>query len=214
VDPTSCLVMPTLAERIIGTLAEAGKPMSDSQLAKHLDVVHQAVNQTCNALAKQGKIKRAKSVGGSIQNILVNPSVAQTPKAPSTASVTPGKLLAEDEVKKAVQDHLTAHGYQVQVAWGHHPGIDIEAQRPDDRILIEAKGEVESNPQQHNYFVGALGELVQRLADPDARYGLALPDNQQYRNLVKKLPGVARERLHLVVYFVARTETGMAVTEA
>lgn len=53
-----------------------------------------------------------------------------------------------------------------------------------------------------NYFLGALGELVQRMGDPAASYGLALPDHRQYRGLVEQLPSLARERSHLRIWFV------------
>ena len=33
-----------------------------------------------------------------------------------------------------------------------------------------------NGPQQVNYFVGMLGELVQRMDDVQASYGIALPD--------------------------------------
>jgi hypothetical protein len=51
------------------------------------------------------------------------------------------------------------------VAWGRVRGIDIDARHPDGRrYVIEAKAEVGRNgPQQVNYFVGMLGELVQRM---------------------------------------------------
>jgi hypothetical protein len=57
--------------------------------------------------------------------------------------------------------------------------------------------------QQVSYFLGMLGELVQRMSDPNARYGIALPDDPQYRGLVKRLPRLAKERLRLVTYLVA-----------
>src|SRR2546421_1922181 len=90
-------------------------------------------------------------------------------------------LLSEDEVKAAVQAHLQAAGYSVKVMWGRERGMDIDATGPGGRLVIEAKGEVLLQPQQVNYFLGALGELVQRMDDPRARYGLALPENRQYR---------------------------------
>lgn len=46
----------------------------------------------------------------------------------------------------------------------------------------------------------------------DARYGLALPDHRQYRGLVERLPALARDRLHLVVYFVGRDGDHAVVT--
>jgi hypothetical protein len=124
-------------------------------------------------------------------------------------------LLAEDEVKAAVGGYLMSFGAHVHVAWGHERGVDIEARwvvegtgQVCERQLIEAKGEASLQPQQVNYFLGALGELVQRFEDPDASYGLALPDNPQYRRLVERLPLHARRCLKLTVYFVSRGDNG------
>ncbi len=116
-----------------------------------------------------------------------------------------GGLISEDKVKQAVKGHLEAEGWQVKVAWGRERGIDIEATRDDERLVIEAKAEVEPQPQQVNYFLGALGELIQRMDDPEATYGLALPDNRQYRGLVERLPEEAVRRLGLVVFWVDRS---------
>ena len=55
-----------------------------------------------------------------------------------------------------------------------------------------------------NYFLGMLGELVQRMDDAQASYGIALPNNRQYRGLVDRLPALAEERLRLVVFWVSR----------
>ncbi len=55
-----------------------------------------------------------------------------------------------------------------------------------------------------NDFLGTLGELVRRISEPQAVYGIALPDNRQYRGLVDRLPALARERLHLTVFWVSR----------
>jgi len=55
-----------------------------------------------------------------------------------------------------------------------------------------------------SYLLGALGEFVQRLTDPQATYGLPLPDNAQFRGLVDRLPQLARDRLNLSIYFVDR----------
>jgi hypothetical protein len=204
-------VVPTTKELILQALHEAGKPLDDDELAALLKKPRQAINQAGHALESEGQLVRRASFGSKIQNVLTGSAPLPPQKAPRPA---PGDgLLQEDEVKAAVRDHLEAQGYDVDVAWGHERGIDIEARRPGDRILIEAKGEVLSDQQQGNYFIGALGELVQRLADPNARYGLALPDNRRYRGLVQRLPALARQRLNLVVYMVRRTEQGVAVTE-
>ena len=110
--------------------------------------------------------------------------------------------MPEDDVKRAVAAHLAAQGYRVTVRWGRDHGIDIEAFGSDGRLIIEAKGEAPKGPQQANYFLNAIGELIQGMADPHARYGLALPDNPQFRGLAGRLPTLARERLQLSVYFV------------
>ncbi len=92
------------------------------------------------------------------------------------------------------------------VAWGRVRGIDIDARHADGRrYVIEAKAEVgKIGAQQVNYFVGMLGELVQRMDDAEASYGTVLPDNRQHRGLVNRLPALARERLRLAMFWVSR----------
>ena len=72
-------------------------------------------------------------------------------------------------------------------------------------MIVEAKGAAVNPPQQVNYFLGALREFIQRLTVANATYGLALPDNRQYRGLVRRLTGLARERLNLAVFFADRS---------
>jgi len=118
--------------------------------------------------------------------------------------------ITEDEVKAAVRDYLLALGYSVEVAWERTPGIDIDARHPSrKRHIIEAKAETgSSGAQQVNYFIGMLGELLQRMDDEDATYGIALPENRQYRGLVERLPRLARDRIGLHVFWVARGSDG------
>jgi hypothetical protein len=47
--------------------------------------------------------------------------------------------------------------------------------------------------------------------DPQARYGLALPDNRQFRGLVQRLPKLAWIRLNLTVFIVKRLHDGYEV---
>ena len=81
---------------------------------------------------------------------------------------------------------------------------------PDGRrLVIEAKAETATpGAQQVNYFIGMLGELLQRMDDPAATYGIALPENRQYRGLVDRLPRLARDRFGLHVFWVSRTPGG------
>jgi integrase len=58
-------------------------------------------------------------------------------------------------VKQAVKTHLEAQGWAVTVAWGRERGIDIEATKRRERLVIEAKGEVaRGGAQQVSYFLG------------------------------------------------------------
>lgn len=121
-------------------------------------------------------------------------------------------LLSEDAVKTAVKAHLEGLGYRVDVRWGHERGVDIDAVGPTGRLLIEAKGEVVSQPQQISYFLNALGELLQRMTDADAECGIALPDNKVFHGLVARLPALAKQRLGLRIFFVTRSVSGCKVT--
>ena len=62
-------------------------------------------------------------------------------------------------------------------------------------FVVEAKGEAANSRQHVNYFLGGLGELVERMADPATTYALAQPENKQLRCLIARLPKVAPQRL-------------------
>ena len=112
------------------------------------------------------------------------------------------ELMTEDEVKLAVKTVLEQKGYAVEVAWGHARGVDLEARKGDERLLIEAKGDAPTPQMQGNYFLNAIGELVQRMMDPNAEYGLAFPDVPRYRGLVERLPDHALDVLRLHAFLV------------
>jgi hypothetical protein len=166
------------------------------------------VNQTCRRLEAAGITERYVGRDGKFVNRLRQPEAGQSarstaePTSPHPASISAVRLIAEDQVKAAVKLHLEADCWVVKVAWGRERGIDILARRGDETLIVEAKGEAANPPQQVNYFLGALGELIQRMTVVTASYGLALPDNRQYRGLVQRLPGLARERLNLVIFYV------------
>ena len=201
-------LMATLADRILDAIRYA--PLDDDVLARRLGVGHrQAVNQAARRLEAQGRLRRFTGPDGKIVNALPD-SPAQLTSELTPPPVVPGgsdhRRITEDEVKEAVRAYLTGRGFDVSVAWDRVRGIDIDARHADGRrYVIEAKAEVgKSGPQQVNYFVSMLGELVQRMDDVQASYGIALPDNRQYRGLVNRLPTLARERLRLAVFWVSR----------
>jgi len=205
------IVVATIAERILEAVRYA--PLDDDLLAKRLGITQrQSINQTARRLEAQGKLRRVVGPDGKIVNMLTehggNPGPSVDETRPSTRPI-PDRI-TEDEVKTAVRDHLASQGFEVQVAWDRTPGIDIDARHPSgSRHVIEAKAETgTSGPQQANYFIGMLGELLQRMDDDSATYGIALPENRQYRGLVDRLPRLARDRIGLNIFWVARSSDG------
>lgn len=73
-------------------------------------------------------------------------------------------------------------------------GKVTDARKDGKRWLIEVKGPGSRQPMRVNYFLGILGEALQRMNDPNARYLIALPDMDQYRRLWNRLPQLAKER--------------------
>lgn len=202
--------MATLADRVVQVLRAVSHPMDDDELAGGIGVIRQAVNQACRRLEAQGLVRRYVGANSKIVNELVDGTArpASTPTETARPAPSPpaaGQPISEDEVKAVVRDFLTARGLHVEVRWGRDRGVDITASGPNERWVIEAKGEVFSPQQQGNYFLGALGELIQRMDDPHARYALALPDTPRCRGLVHRLPTLARRRLGLTVFFVHRS---------
>jgi hypothetical protein len=214
---------PTLADRVLATLRAAAGPLDDDVLARRLRAPsRQSVRLVCRTLEASGAIRRFRAPDGMLVNALVTPTgttvapARPEPRVPSgmprTAPAT-APLLTENQVKRAVREHLIARGYRVHVAWGHSRQVDIHAERDGERLLLEAKGQVIRRPQQANDFLGGLGELLQRMDDPDATYGLALPDHPHYRALVQRLPELSWDRLNLVVYFVSGSGDNLTVRE-
>lgn len=207
--------MATLAERILEAIRFA--PQDDDVLAERLGVSHrQSVNQAARRLEAEGRLRRFLGPDGKLVNALPDEATVQPHKAVSPrllAGSNDGVRISEDEVKEAVRRYLSVRGFEVSVAWGHVRGVDIDARHSDGRrYIIEAKAEVsKSGAQQVNYFLGMLGELVQRMDDPGAAYGIALPANRQYRGLVDRLPALAKERLRLSVFWVRRRNDDLVV---
>lgn len=116
--------------------------------------------------------------------------------------------IEEDEVKKAVGAMLKADGWAIQqMALRQRHGVDIEATHNSrGTMLIEAKGEGTRNAMRVNYFLMILGEILQKMDDPDKKYGIALPAQRQFANLVVKLPLWIKQHLRLRIFLVKRLD--------
>lgn len=190
------LQFPTVAEGILQYIAD--KPgLTDRQVTDALwgrDASQQSVNQAARQLQSKGKLIRRKRPDGLMGNYLVDSAPASaSPKAAAT-SQPPSNVLSEEEIKRFLDGRLRADGWQTQVAWGKERGIDIDATRATERWIIEIKGPGSYSTMRHNFFLSILGEILQRMDDPNARYSIALPELEQYRNLWGRLPSLAKSR--------------------
>jgi hypothetical protein len=113
--------------------------------------------------------------------------------------------LSDDRVKIAVATALEGAGWTTEVRWGKTPGIDIDARCGRARLVIVVKGEDSLRSMRVNHFVGALGELLQRMDSPNAHYALALPSHRQFVSLATRLPAWVRSHLQLSFLLVEAT---------
>lgn len=231
--------MPQNSDRVLEYLTAHPEGQDDDQIGAALNIDRVQVNMLCRRLAGTGKIVRGKSPnGGKITSrILSNVDLTAAPPISAEPSTTPalkinfaeplvwltdsaamrqftyaGNInLTEDQVKTALKEALEAHGWHVEVHFGHIQGIDIEALRGDERFVLEAKGEGSQSAARAVNFDSALGELLRRMNSASARYGLALPAHRQFVGLVSRLPLWIRQRLSLWFFFVRPNERGLEV---
>jgi len=119
--------------------------------------------------------------------------------------------MSEDQVKTALKTMLERDGWSVQVAWGRARGIDIVALRGTERWVIECKGTGSIPPMQNNYFVGVIGELMQRMSDERAKHSIAFPDVPKFRRLWSELPAIVKDRLKLSALLVSEDGTVLEI---
>ena len=112
--------------------------------------------------------------------------------------------LSEDDVKRHLGAWLKNRDWAVEIAWGQERGLDIKAEKSAERWLIEAKGGGSRPEMRVNYFLAMLGETLQRMNDPHARYSIALPNMRQFRGLWTRLPALAKSRLGITALFVSQ----------
>jgi hypothetical protein len=213
--------MPPLRNRILNFLADpANNGSTDRQIANAL-LGHaegqQPVNTAARQLVREGLLIRRRRPDGFIGNYLtgdgaigVAPVAPRIPRAiderhiPARHKTNSTQIdLQEDQVKEILRGWLEQNGWSTRIAWGHNPGSDIEAVREQDtRWIIEVKG-IGSRPQMRvNYFLQALGEILQRMKEDGTKHSIAFPAHQQFINLWNRLPRLAKQRLNLSVLFV------------
>lgn len=196
----------SLKERVARLVAEE-PGLADRELTDRLfgpGSPQQPVNQAARALVEEGRIHRLRRADGKLGNY---PGPAPGARRDSAREAAPQPdataELSEDEVKRLLGIWLERDGWSVSIAWGTARGVDIDARRNGERWLIEVKGCGSRDPMRVNYFLAALGELLQRMTDPRARYSVAFPDLPQFSRLWQKLPRLAKDRTGITALFVA-----------
>ncbi len=111
--------------------------------------------------------------------------------------------MSEDEAKESLRHWLVSQEWTVRVAWGHAHGIDVEAEKDGRRWVIEVKGSGSRPQMRRNYFFVLLGDILQRMDDPAAKYSIAFPDLAAYRALWARLPALAKERAGISLLLVS-----------
>ncbi len=192
----------TLAERIV-TLLKENPGLSDRQITDNLfgvDKPQQPVNIVCRNLEKKGVLTRWKVDRNPVRNYLTGQELIVL--SPKSQMRDDENHISEDAIKEVLENWLIAQGWKVKIAWGRNHGVDIEATNENQKWLIEVKGQGSQNAMRVNYFLGILGETLQRMEDPQTKYSISLPDIQQFRNLWSRLPYLAKSRTEITAIFV------------
>ena len=124
-------------------------------------------------------------IGNWINDEYLNTGISET--------LGPDDEISDKKIKQILDAYLKSQGWKTQIAWGFTHGVDIEATFNRLRWIIEVKGSETINLLPVNTFVSVIGEVIQRMDDPECKYSIALPDIKQFRRLWFRLPGLAKE---------------------
>jgi hypothetical protein len=207
--------MASLPERIM-LLVGKTPGLTDRQVTTNLlgaSAAQQSVNIAARGLVRKGRLVRKRRDDGLIGNFLVEAVATQAPLEAKVRVTLPNEDLSEDRLKHHLREWLRSNSWEAEIAWGHERGIDIRAFRDGKRWIIEVKG-VGSRPEMRvNYFIGILGETLQRMDDPASKYSISLPDVPQFRRLWSRLPRLAKKRTEISALFVSATGQVTEVAE-
>ena len=110
--------------------------------------------------------------------------------------------LSEDKAKDILNDWLIKDNWKTEIAFGNKRGADIIASKDSFTWIIEVKGTASRPPMFNNYFLSIIGEILQRMNNPSAKYSIAFPNNLKFRRLWNELPSEAKRRLDITMLIV------------
>ncbi len=196
--------MPTTKERILDFL-ERNPGSTDSEIYKGLHLCcHQRANGAARELEQEGRVRRVKE-GGYIRNYLPGQERIGGSKDRATGIRKPDQALGEDRVIEILREWLRRQGWILPTRADNRRGADIIAKKGGRKWVIEAKGAGSRSQARVNYFLIALGQILQRMSDEQqVSYSVAFPDIRQYRSLWERLPGEAKSRIGVSALFVSK----------
>lgn len=199
------------------------KAFSSREIAKAIDIPRNTVKPVLEKLVKQHRVASRKSENGTryYMYVFTKFSHLRTEKDVEAFSYDcPTGFSAHDvekckkcpirveeyDVKTALMLSLSEKGWIVeQVAWGGQPGADLIAKHENlGNLVIEAKGEGSRYQMRRNYFYMVLGELLQRMNDPNKKYGIGLPAYKQFAAMAVSTPEWIKTQLNLSLFFVKK----------
>lgn len=200
----------TIEEKILAVAAKS-PGLTEAEIARRIfgpSGYQQQVNPACRKLVGEGLLVRRKDRPYDNYGAYYTSDGAQNRRTNQSPQRAPAKTgggsgeLSEDEIKQVLKSWLENDGWKTEIAWSRKPGIDIDARRGNKRWIIEVKGPGSLSAMRVNYFIGVLGETLQRMSDADASYSVAFPDMRQFRGLWERLPALAKSRTKISALFV------------
>ena len=103
----------------------------------------------------------------------------------------------EGFVQNTIESYFDKKGFiKESISYTDYAGVHMETQ---ERWRVEAKG-LTSNVGLD--FRTGLGQLIQRMDDPNANYGIAIPDIPSYLRQVEQIKPWVREKFQLHILFI------------
>jgi len=110
--------------------------------------------------------------------------------------------LTENKIKHILSDWLKNDGWSVEVHWRKSKGADLIATKNNRKWIIEAVGLRTKQLAKIRSFNSVLGEILQKMDDSKGKYSIALPDQEQYKNLWKSLPKKVKDKNGITALFI------------
>ncbi len=104
---------------------------------------------------------------------------------------------------RQILDHfLTAQGWILKDITRADQPFEVEAQQGNNKWIIQIKNSSYQLQDPVTAFVSVLGEILQRMDNPNTKYSIALPDTDPFCRLWKRLPELPKQKTGITALFV------------